>query len=31
MVEDSVTRPVPHAVIVANSLVMLALIGYLEL
>uniref|UniRef100_A0A8V5HIE9 Uncharacterized protein n=1 Tax=Melopsittacus undulatus TaxID=13146 RepID=A0A8V5HIE9_MELUD len=32
MVEDSVTRPVPHAVtIAANSLVLVALIRYLEL
>ncbi|XP_009995836.1 PREDICTED: contactin-2, partial [Chaetura pelagica] len=32
MVEDSVTRPVPHAVIITtNSLVMVALISYLEL
>uniref|UniRef100_A0A8C3KUF8 Contactin 2 n=2 Tax=Scolopacidae TaxID=8917 RepID=A0A8C3KUF8_9CHAR len=32
MVEDSVTRPVPHAVVITtNSLVMVALIRYLEL
>lgn len=32
MVEDSVMRPVPHAVIITtNSLVMVALINYLEL
>ncbi|XP_010221676.1 PREDICTED: contactin-2 [Tinamus guttatus] len=32
MVEDSVTKPVPHAVVITtNSLVMLALMGYLGL